>query len=57
MVPKILAINSVLLVLSTIFLIIALGHAILAWTGTLLIYATVIFLLLLASEFILSLYS
>lgn len=56
MVPMILTINSGLLVLATIFLIIAIGHTILTFTWTMLIYAVVIFFLLLVIEIALSFY-
>jgi|GEM_PF-3767731 len=52
-----ITINSALLVLATIFLVFAIGHAILTWSGTMLLYAIVIFVVLLISELVLSLYS
>ncbi|MBI2030160.1 hypothetical protein HYT05_00910 [Candidatus Kaiserbacteria bacterium] len=56
MVPMILTINSGLLVLATIFLIIAIGHTILTFSWTMLIYAVVIVLILLAVQIALSFY-
>jgi len=57
MLPMLLMINSGLLILATIFLIIAIGHAILTLTWTLLAVAAVIFFLVLVSEVILAFYS
>lgn len=54
MLPLMLAINSGLLFLATVFLIFAIGHAILTLTWTMLVAAAVIFAILLVSELILS---
>ena len=56
MAPMILTINSGLLVLAAIFLIIAIGHTILTFTWTMLIYAVVIMVILLAIQLALSFY-
>ena len=57
MVPVILTINSGLLVIATVFLIFAIGHVILTFTGAVFVYAAPLFIILLISEIILAFHS